>query len=254
MALFPLGRYGDNHVTPAMLFDPRDPGARPPSDAVDVQFRLPSSLNAMLDGMARAGRDDLIDPWRALYSEIAESTATQLQHGGYGIDNEQAGKAPARLEITAIMHREVPGFAVARWHLHLYIGATATSLLDGRRLPVAWDSIDNVTSAVAWPHYINQVEQRTIELWGVRWDEPRLGAQPEIVEPAWHEHVDSLDRGVCPGPWGDHQTMVADEATVQQAIKDEEFLAREHAAGRELKRAKLLFEDDDEDFPASATG
>lgn len=254
MALFPLGRYGDNHVTPAMLFDPRDSGACPPANAVDVQFRLPSSLNAMLDGMARAGREDLIDPWRALFSEIAESTAAQLQHGGYGIDDQQGGKAPARLEITAVMHREVAGFAVARWHLHLYVGATAVSLLDGRRLPVAWDSIDNIVSSVAWPHYINQVEQRTTELWAVRWDEPRPGAMSEIVEPAWHEHIDSLERGVCPGPWGSHRTVLADLDAVRLAARREVYAARDAEAGRSPTWAKLLFEDDDEDSPASATG
>lgn len=29
---FPLGRYGDNHVTPNLLFDPRDPAAAPPPE------------------------------------------------------------------------------------------------------------------------------------------------------------------------------------------------------------------------------
>lgn len=254
MTLFPLGRYGDNHVTPAMLFDPHDSNARPPADAVDVQFRLPSSLNAMLDGMARAGREDLIGPWRALFSEIAESTAGQLQHGGYGIDDQQGGKAPARLEITAVMHREVPGFAVARWHLHLYVGATATSLLDGRRLPVAGDSIDNIVSAVAWPHYINQVEQRTAELWGVRWAEPRPGAQLEIVEPTWHEHIDSLERGVCAGPWSPQRMVLADADVVRLAASREVYAAQDVEAGRGPTWAKLLFEDDDEDSPATATG
>jgi hypothetical protein len=241
-----VGRYGDNHVVPSPLFDQADPAAQPPRDAVDVQFRLPSSLNAMLDGMARAERKDLLDGWRSVFAEIADDTVMFLQRGGYAVDPERSGLAPARLAITAVMHAAIPGFEVARWHLHLYVGSTATSLLDDRRLAVHWDSIDLAMRGPTQARHINQVWARTAALWGVRWDRPLPGAEQEIVEPPWHEHIDSLDRGVCPGTtsWGPHKVMVADEHIVQMALRDQEVLAR---VGPGWTRAKLLFEDDEDD-------
>lgn len=254
---FPLGRYGDNHVVPDALFDLRDPAARPPSDALDAQFRVPSSLNVMLDGMAQAGRQDLLEQWSEVFSGIAEDTARYLQHGGYVIDPNSSGAVPARLAMTAVMHAEVPGFTVARWHLHLYVGATGVSLLDGQVLPVDWESVELTIRGVAQSRHANEVWLRTAELWGVRWDQPRPGALREIVEPPWHDYIDSLDRGVCPGPpgWGHHETRVADEWMVQQAIEDEASIAHDHAAGRGLQWARLMSDEDfDDPAPRSATG
>ena len=247
---FPLGRYGDNHVAPDMLFDPNDPAAGPPPDAVDVQFRCPSSLNVMLDGMAQADREDLLDQWRAVYAEVAEEAVTYLQRsGGWVTDRERSGLAPARLAITAVMHGEVPGFAVARWHLHLYVAAVGVSLLDGQRLPVDPGSIDLGMRGPALRRYITQLEARTAELWDLRWDRPQLGAGFEIVEPPWHGYIDSLDRGVCPGPapWGPRETMVADAEAVRIAAESTERMARN---GPGFTRAKLLDEMDDEEFRA----
>lgn len=253
--MFPLGQYGDNHVTPAMLFDPRERAAGPLADAIDVQFRLPSSLNTMLDGMAQAGREDLLDQWRQVYSEIAEDTAVFLQHGGYGIDRQRSGAAPARLAMTPVIHAAIPGFTVARWHIHLYVGPSAPSLIDGQVLPVARDNLKTGLECVAQARNINQVWERTTELWGVRWEKPRPGAELEIVEPPWHEHIESLERGVCPGSprWGPRETWVADDGIEAYAAESERQIAADNAAGRGLQWAKLMFEDDDE-LPEAATG
>ena len=250
---FPLGRYGDNHVTPDVLFDPGDPTARPPDDAVDMQFRHPVSLNVMLDAMARAGQQDLLDQWQRMFAELAEDTTRWVQRScGWVVDAQRSGLAPARLAITTIRHDTIPGFDVARHHLHVYIGGVGTSLIDDRRLPTSWDSVDEGRRGPAQRRHINQVWKLTTEGWGVRWDQPRPGAEDEIVDPPWHEHIDSLDRGVCPGPaaWGSRRVMVADAEAVRMAAEDEEFYARNDPG---WSRAKLLFEDDD-DFPAAATG
>ena len=250
---FPLGRYGDNHVTPDLLFDPRDPAAAPPPDAVDMQFRHPSSLNVMLQAMAEEGQHDLLDQWRRILAELTEDTAMWVQRScGRVVDTERSGLAPARLQVTAISHDTIPGFDVARWHIHVYIGAVGTSLIDGRRLPTSWDTVDLGMRGPAQARHINRVWELTTEAWGVRWDEPRPGAEDEIVEPPWHEHIDSLDRGVCPGPaaWGSRRVMLADEESVRAAAEAEERIARN---GPGWTRAKLLFEDDP-DFPHTATG
>lgn len=254
---FPVGRLGDNRVVPDPLFDPRDPAARPPHDAHDVQFRVPSSLNAMLDGMAQAHREDLLDQWRELFAEIAEDTSRYLQRGGYVIAPESSGAIPARLAITAVMHSEIPGFQVARWHLHLYVAATAVSLLDDRVLPVDWEHVNHTATGATRGRNARQVWERTSELWGVRWDRPRPGALDEIVEPPWCDHIDTLDRGVCPGPksWGTFETTIADAWDVQDAIRSEAFLASESAAGRGPRWAPMLSDEDLEDSaPQSSTG
>ena len=253
--MFPLGHYGDNHVTPATLFDPRDGAAGPPADALDVQFRLPSSLNTLLDAIAQAGEEDLLDQWRRLYGELADDTALFLQHGGYGVDRQRSGAAPARLAMTPVIHAAVPGFTVARWHIHLYVGAHATSLIDGQVLPVARDNLKTALDCIARPHNISEVLARTTELWGVRWDRPRPGAEQEIVEPPWHDCIESLERGVCPGSprWGARETWVADDGIEARAAEAERRFASDVAAGRGPVWAKLMFEDDDE-LPEAATG
>ena len=251
VSTFPLGRFGDNHIAPAMLFDPNDPDARPPDDALDLVFRCPSSLNVMLDGMAQAGREDLLDQWRGMYAEIAEETARFVQRGGgYVTDRARSGKAPARLEITAVMHREAPGFTGARWHLHVYVGATAVSLLDDQRLPVPWESLKSGARITALRRYAKVLHGLMAERWGVRWDSPRPGALAEIVEPPWHEHIDTLERGMCPGPesWGPRRQYVIDEDSVRMAERDTAAIARREAEGRGWRPPKLLFEDEDEDY------
>lgn len=249
---FPLGRFGDNHVAPDMLFDPSDPSARPPEDALDVQFRCPVSLNVMLDGMAQAGREDLLDQWREMYSHVAEETARFVQRGGGRVvDRERSGLAPARLEITVVMHGEVPGFDVARWHLHVYVGATGTSLLDGERLPVPYESVELGVSTTAYGCSGNLLEEVVAQRWGVRWAQPQRGAIREIVEPPWHEHIDTLDRGVCPGPepWGPRRLLLSDQSHVERAARKVVKFARDEAEGRGYRRPKLMFEDDEEPLP-----
>lgn len=246
---FPLGRFGDSHVAPDSLFDSSDPAAAPPPAAIDVQFRCPSSLNAMLDQMAKRGRDDLIEDWRTVYGELASDTARFVQRGGRGPDAGRAGLAPARLAITTVVHDQVPGFEVARWHLHVYVGATAVSLLDGQVLDTSFESLDLGVRSVAWPRYVNQLWARTEREWGVRWDEPRPGAEKEIVEPAFHEWIDTLDRGVCPGPpaWGPRRLLLADEVSLRLSAQDERSIARARAEGRGYERPRTLDDDLRED-------
>ena len=252
--MWPLGQFGDNHVTPTALFDSRDPSAGPPPDALDVQFRVPSSLNTMLDGMAQAGREDLLDQWRRLYLELAEDTARFLQHAGYGVDRQRSGAAPSRLAITPVVHASIPGFGVARWHAHLYVGAHATSLIDGQVLPVARDNLATGLDCIARAYHAREVEERTSALWDLRWDRPRPGAAIEIVEPPWHEHIESLERGVCPGPtpYPRLETWVADDGIEARAVEAERQIAHDNATGRGLVWAKLMFEDDEDELPEAA--
>ena len=110
----------------------------------------------MLDGIAQAGREDLLDQWRRVYVEIAEDTAVFLQHDGYGVDRQRSGAAPARLAMTPVIHAAIPGFSVSRWHIHLFVGANATSLIDGQVLPVDRDNLKTGLGCVARPRNIGR--------------------------------------------------------------------------------------------------
>ena len=66
------GRFGDTHVAPAPLFDVGDPLAAPPFDAHEVQFRMPLSLSALLDGMATAGLDEDVAAWGTTYAQLVQ--------------------------------------------------------------------------------------------------------------------------------------------------------------------------------------
>ena len=241
---FPLGRYGDNHVSPDELFDPA--AEPPPYDAIDVQFRCPVSLSMMLDGMAQADRPDLHDQWSRLYAELGAETAQYVQRGGRGIDAERSGLAPARLAVTVVPHAEVPRTASTRWHLHVYVGGTVISLLDGRVLEIAVDQLRRNVWGNIHARYAGRLRELTTQLWHVRWAQPRPGAVQEIVEPPWHQHIDSRDRGVCPGPknWGARNSILADEQDLRVAERDEDDMARADAEGRGWRESKLLYEDE----------
>ena len=204
---FPLGRFGDSRVTPDELFDASDPSARPPRDAIDLQFRTPVTLNALLHMMDETGNESMIEDWRRMYGEVAEGTRLFVQRPARGVDVERRGLAPARLAITTVMHARVAGFAFPRWHLHVYVGATATSLLDGELIPVHADSLRSAARGIAYPYYGEQLERRTNLEWGLQWGLPGDWEVREIVQPDIAVAVDSRDRGVCSDPWF---TKVAD--------------------------------------------
>lgn len=100
------GRYGDTHISPAALLDVADPVAVPPSDAHEVQFRLPLSLSALLDGRASAGLDDDVAAWRKAYTHLVqEQVLRRVQEAcGYAADPASPDVGlPARLELAAVM-------------------------------------------------------------------------------------------------------------------------------------------------------
>lgn len=236
--LFPLGRYGDTHVPPAVLFDVDDPVAGPPPDAIDVQFRCPVSLSVLLDGLAQAGLTSDLTAWRRAYSDLVTDTMTRLQaDAGRVADRAQSGSAPARLELAAVVETAVPGFAQARWHAHIYIGATAESLMDGTRWPVDRWSLNQSVPGVTEGFYANRLEElASRELDVDEWGEPRPGAVKEIMRPPWHEYIGSAERGVCPGPWGPRRKLLlADARHLQSAAEMERQLAYEREHGLEYR-------------------
>lgn len=226
------GRHGDTHVRPAALFDVTDPSAALPEDAFEVQFRSPVSLSVMLDGMAQASLDDELNQWGNAYNDLVQRLLTRVQADcGYAIDPPDTA-TPARLELAAIAETAVPGFEQARWHCHVYIGATATILSSGERRPLAREIMPRKVSGLTFPFYMRELEGLAEQTLGVEWGQPRPGAEREIVDPPWHEYIGTDDRGVCPGPWGPlGELLLADEQDLRHRAEAEEQIRRDRAAG-----------------------
>ena len=233
---FPLGRFGDSRVAPDDLFDAADPAARPPRDAIDFQFRTPVTLNTLLHMMAETDNGSMVEEWRGIYSEVAEQTRLFVQRPARGLDVERRGLAPARLAITTVVHEGVAGFEFPRWHLHVYVGDVATSLLDEQPIPVHLDSLRNATRGIAYPHYLRRVEQRTNQQWGLQWGLPGDWEVREIVRPDIADLVDSRDRGVCtePGFSDVAHLVLPDQADLDGAAEGERVTARARAEGRPI--------------------
>ncbi|WP_130295462.1 hypothetical protein [Pseudonocardia sediminis] len=229
----PLGRYGDTRVEPATLFDVEDSSAGPPPDAIEVQFRCPVSLSVMLDGMAEAGLDDAVQAWGSAYSDLIGQVLVELQRGaGYVVDGDRRALAPARLELAAVVEAEVPEMAKARWHAHVYVGATAESLIDGTRWPVDVDELQQSVFSLTESFHSNRLWELAERELGVVWGQPRPGAVKEIMQPPWHEHIDPPERGVCPGPWGPRgYRVLADEDKLRLAVETEARIAHQREQG-----------------------
>lgn len=227
------GRFGDTHVAPAPLFDVGDPLAAPPFDAHEVQFRMPLSLSALLDGMATAGLDEDVAAWGTAYTQLVQEQGLRwVQEAcGYAADpaSPDVGR-PARLELAAVAEAAVPGIDAARWHCHVYIGSTACVLATGERFPVYVPAIQQGVFGLAHSFYNADVRELAEREFGVTWGDPGPTATiEEIVDPPWHEHIDpSAVRGVCPGPWEvQGMRVVADERSLRLAAQQEVFLRAE---------------------------
>lgn len=175
-------RIGETRVEPGQLFAPEDRAGGPPADALDVQFRAPLSFSLFVDDLFREGREKDGRTCFALYEQVMDGTAAEVQVlGGYVVD-EHGASLPARLDLTAYGESTVPEFDTLRIHHHLYVGRTAVSLRDGRRLPVDGQRLhraaDSASSAAS-----QTVRELTEQRFGCRWGPPPGGYASEILDP-----------------------------------------------------------------------
>lgn len=227
------GRFGDTHVAPAPLFDVGDSHAAPPADSHEVQFRMPLSLSALLNGMATAGLDEDVAAWGTAYTQLVQDQVLRRVQEACGYAADPASPdvgLPARLELAAVVEAAVPGIDAVRWHCHVYIGSTACVLATGKRLPVYVPKIERGVFGLAHSFHNADVRELAEREFGVTWgDAGPTTTIEEIVDPPWHEHVDpSAVRGVCPGPWEVQGVrVVADERSLRLAAEQEVFLRAE---------------------------
>ncbi len=221
--------YGDTHVDPALLFDPDRQQA--PGDALDLYFHAPISLSLIGDAFAHNGMDYELGRLLEVYAGLAAAIIRDIQRqGGYVTGGFRGRAIPARLEITAIAHNQVPDQTTMRLHTHIYVGATAVALETGERQPVDLGELSDAAD-FAWGGYLTQLVSESAAVLGFVWDAlpGRHAGNQEIVDPPMAEHIAGHDLGVCPGDYGLREQIMADARWRAGIRKMEQSIAADHA-------------------------
>jgi len=227
--------YGDTHVDPVLLFDPDPDHAQAPADALDLYFHAPISLSLVGDAFAYNDMDYELGRLLEVYASLARGIIRDVQRqGGYVTGGHRGRAIPARLEITAMAHNQVPGEATMRLHTHLYVGRTAVALETGERHPVDLDKLSNAAD-FAWSGYVGRVRDETARVLGFVWDAApgRHPSDQEIIDPPMAEHIAGHAFGVCPGDYGPREQIMADARWRAHIRKTEKFIAADHARRRQ---------------------
>lgn len=221
--------YGDTHVEPALLFDPSR--EQPPSDGLDLYFHAPLSLSLVGDAFSYNRMDRELGLLLDVYAGLAGGIIRDVQRqGGYVAGGHRGRAIPARLEITAVAHNQVPDEPTMRLHTHIYVGRTAIALETGERHPVDLDKLHNAAD-FAWRGYVGRLVREFTQALGFVWA-PLPGhtsGDQEIVDPPMAEHIAGHAFGVCPGDFGPREQIMAD-ARWRAGVQDSErYIAAEQA-------------------------
>lgn len=220
--------YGETRVEPGRLFDLGDPpgtGAGPPRDAIDVQFRAPVSLSLLLDAFDTQYQDAAAQALMEGYQQLVAQMLGKVQFECGYVRDDAGSRRPARLELAAFVENFVPGIDKMRLHAHIWVGRSAESLHDGRRYPVDLEKLHGAVSRVVFGIYSGRLRAVAEDVADITWGRPRPGAPDEIVAPPLHELAAGGDRGVCPGPWGPRELLLADQHYLELAAETERAVA-----------------------------
>jgi len=226
--------YGETRVEPGRLCDLGDPpgtGTGPPPDAIDVQFRAPVSLSLLLDAFDAAYNDAAAQALTDGYQQLIGQMLGKVQFECGYVRDPAGSRRPARLDLAAFVENDVPGIEKMRLHAHIYVGRTAENLHDGGRHPVDLEKLHGAVDRVVFGIYAGRLRAVTEEVAEVTWGRPRPGASEEIVVPALHELAAGADRGVCPGPWGPRELLLADQHHLELSAESERVIAANQASG-----------------------
>lgn len=227
--------YGETRVEPGRLFDLGDPpgtGPGPPPDAIDIQFRAPVSLSLLLDAFDAEYQDAAAQALMEGYQQLVAQMLSKVQFECGYVRNAAGHRFPARLDLAAFVENFVPGIEKMRLHAHVWVRRTAESLYDGQRHPVDLEKLRRGIEQVVQSTYSRRLKALTEDVADITWGQPRPGALEEIVAPALHELAAGADRGVCPGPWGPRELLLADQYRLERATETERAIAADLAAGR----------------------
>jgi len=224
--------YGETHVDPVLLFDPdHDPA---PVDALDLYFHAPISLSLVGDAFAFNRMDRELDQLLDVYAGLAGGIIRDVQRqGGYVTGGHRGRAIPARLEITAMAHNQVPGEPTMRLHTHIYVGRTAVALDNSERHPVDLSELREAAD-FAWRRHLGRLVDKTARAMGFVWA-PLPGhtsGDEEIVDPPMAEHIAGHEFGVCPGDFGPREQVMADAQWRAGIRESERYIAAEQARRR----------------------
>ncbi|MEJ2889606.1 hypothetical protein [Actinomycetospora aeridis] len=200
----------DAPVRPDRLFDLVT--GFPPEDAIDLVVPVPLSLAIYMTMLESTGHAGDVAALRKLHQNEASTTAQAVQ-ATVGFVDGPDGPEPARLALAHVIEERVPRVNGVRPHLHVYIGATAVALSDGRRAPLDLDLLRSRADEVLFPDHRDRLAAASAEQLGLAWGTAATGAL-ELLEPAWlADRAAQLlrdDEPFCPGPFG-RRRIVAGE-------------------------------------------
>ncbi len=220
-------------VQPRALFDPAHEG--PPEDAIDVQLRLPRSLQVWCADMAAAERWSELQALQDLVETTAQRELVPYAQRMCGRVrpprvSHTANDEDAQIAVTAVVEGALPGSAELRPHVHLYIGGTGRRLSDDAVLPTSFDGVRIGAGVAVW-----QLFSRTLDAWseeqGMVWGESSPSGMFEVVDPPLAERAEAAGFVVCPGRWGPRRLILADERVIAGSAANVEAARRYEAAG-----------------------
>jgi hypothetical protein len=152
------------------------------------------------------------------------------RQGGYVTGGYRGRAIPARLEITAIAHNQVPDQPAMRLHTHIYVGRTAAALSTAERHPVDLGALSE-SADFAWRGYVGRLVRESTQALGFVWA-PLPGhtsGDEEIVDPPMAEHIASHEFGICPGDYGPREQIMADTRWRADIRETARYIAAEQA-------------------------
>lgn len=220
-------------VQPRALFDPAVEG--PPADAIDVQLRLPRSLQLWCADQAAAANWDALGSLQDLVEHTVHHELVPYAQRMCGevrppSSRRTATDEPAQIAVTAVVEGTLPGSTELRPHAHLYIGATGWRLSDGADLPTSFDAVRIGAGVAVWQSFSRSVKGWT-DAREMVWSFSSPSGRLELVDPPLADRAEEAGYVVCPGRWGPRRLILADERVIAGAAASEERRVAQEAAG-----------------------
>jgi len=218
-------------ATPVPLFDPAREG--PPADTVDIQLRMPRSMQVWVDDLARTGQRHQLADVEGILERLSQELVQTVQRSCGKVEGAWP-YAEAQVAVTPVVAGGRcdlrPGSAELRPHMHMYLGATGWRLRDGAPTPILFDSVKNGSYGSVWGDFFDAL-RRASQDFGHRWDRSGADGAIEIVDPPYAERGEAAGFMTCPGYWGPRRLIMADESWLGACAASEQRRRAQHAAG-----------------------
>ncbi|MGE0346581.1 MAG: hypothetical protein AB7N73_12265 [Gemmatimonadales bacterium] len=197
----------DKLIELSPLFDP-NAGECPPASAIEFYLETPTTLGLLHTLATQKGMTDytsaIMQAWDAgaaaflrvltSFVELECSPITRLPSGA------RVGlyQLPDQLFVTRVPHVIAGGTEIARFHDHIYVGATGVH--DGAHWPVDFDGLRAQIDGPAAVAEGELVRTLTASI-GTEWSidpQPATGFR-ELIGPALAAYVEDYPRHDCPG-------------------------------------------------------